>query len=278
MIESVTRVNSLELPDLEPYRTLKRPEEHFRKGFFVAEGNKVVLRLFESHLEILSVLMTEEWLKKCKLTLENRPEPVKVFIAEDKLIQTIIGFKYHQGIMAIAKVPPSYTISSSVESSNFPRLFVALDNLTNSENTGVILRNCAACGVDAILAGETTADPYLRRSVRNSMGTVFKLKIVRCFTLPEALQELKETYNFSIIAAHPREESISLSDVNFTKDICIVLGNEDNGVSNAVLDVCDTLMKIPMVNGVDSFNVGCASAIILYEAFLQRKHCKGYLG
>lgn len=274
MIKNITIVNSLDILELEPYQTLKRPVEHLKKGIFVAEGDKVVLRLFETNLEILSILLTEEWLKRCKLTIEVRPEPIEVFIAEDKLIQTIVGFRYHQGIMAIAKVPVAQTVPSTIENSDSPRLFVALDNITNSENIGVILRNCAACGVDAIFVGETTADPYLRRSVRNSMGTVFKLKIVRCSSLSCTLQELKETYNFSIIAAHPREKSILLPQVKFTKDICVVFGNEDKGISPNVLEISDTLMKIPMIKGVDSFNVGCASAIILYESFLQRNFSK----
>jgi tRNA G18 (ribose-2'-O)-methylase SpoU len=270
MIASIADIDTTDHPGLEPYNTLRRWAEHDRLGIFVAEGNKVVLRLIASSLTIDSILLTDEWFTRCREALEQRPEPVAVYRGTARLVKSIVGFNYHQGIMAVARVPGSATIASVCAAAPAPRLFVALDHISNTENAGVIIRNCAACGATALISGETSVDPYLRRSVRNSMGAIFKLPVIYSGNLAATLNELRCNYGFSTIAAHVRPQSISMHQADFTRDCCIVFGNEQSGVSEEIAAQCDTLAIIPMHPGVDSFNVGCASAIMLYEALRQR--------
>lgn len=271
MIASIIDLSTLDHPGLEPYQTLRRPTEHNEKGIFVAEGNKVAIRLLASSITIDSILLTDEWLTRCRHDLERRPEPVAVYRADVNLVRSIVGFNFHQGIMAVGRVPPAATVTSVCTSIPAPRLFVALDHISSTENTGVIIRNCAACGMSAIIVGETSVDPYLRRSVRNSMGAVFKLPIIYSINLAATLNSLRNDYEISVIGAHVRPQSISMHAVDFKRDCCIVLGNEQSGISDEVAAICDTLAKIPMHPGVDSFNVGSASAIMLYEALRQRQ-------
>ncbi len=230
----------------------------------------MVLRFLASDLEMVSILLTDEWLSICKADLERRPEPVRVYRAPPELVKSIVGYNYHQGIMAVGRVPPKIELSKACDIVKPPRLFVALDGIGNTENVGVIIRNCAACGVGAVLSGETSVDPYLRRSVRNSMGAVFRIPVVYCESLAETIGELREKYGFSIIAAHLQPHSVPIYQVDFTNDCCIIFGNEQYGVSHTVVSRCNVVTAIPMHAGVDSFNVACASAIILHEAFRQR--------
>ena len=151
-----------------------------------------------------------------------------------------------------------------------PHLLAALDGLVSAENVGVIVRNCAAFGVDALLVGETSSSPYLRRAVRNSMGTVFSLPICHVNDLADALTTLKDSYGTRIVAAHPHERS-TIHTTPLTGNMCIVLGNEGDGLSPNILDVCTDRVAIPMMNGTDSLNVGSASAVFLYEARRQRQ-------
>ena len=270
MISRIELVTSLDAPGLEPYRTLRRPLSHRERGVFIAEGSKVVLRFLESPLTAVSILLTPEWFERCRATLEARPDAVPAFVAEKELLETIVGFRCHQGIMAIGIVPAAPTVEAIVRASPLPRLFVAADNLASAENIGVIVRNCAACGVQALITGETSADPFLRRAVRNSMGTIFKLPIVYSEKLTDTIKILRSTYGVRVFAAHPRPESVALCDADFTRDTCIVVGNEDGGISQDVLELCDQSITIPMAPGIDSFNVACASAVVLYEATRQR--------
>lgn len=266
----IISISSLDHPELLPYRTLRQPIEHLRKGIFIAEGEKVVRRLIKSQIEILSVLITSEWLKLFQPLLDVRHEFIHVFVANKSLLESIVGYHLHQGIMALGKIPRSETIDSVLAQSPHPQIFVAVDGLTNSENLGVLVRNCTAFGVQALFVGETSSSPYLRRAVRNSMGTVFKLPNVQCDNLVRTLKTLKTQSHCTVIAAHPHANGQTIQQGNFINDCCIVFGSEGNGTSSPVLSLCDVMTAIPMSRGVDSLNVASASAVFLYEVARQR--------
>jgi tRNA G18 (ribose-2'-O)-methylase SpoU len=266
----ITDVASIEHPYFEPYRTLKRPLEHQKDGIFVAEGEKVVRRLLESPHRIISILLTREWFALYRPLLEARSESISVHIAKKELIETIVGFQLHKGIMAVARIPERTTLENVISKMERPLFFVAADGIMNSENLGVIVRNCASFGVSALLIGETSCDPYLRRAVRNSMGNVFSLPIIYFSDIANELREVRSRYGVTIIAAHPRETSRSIDAIDFSDNCCIVLGSEGHGISERVLAACDTEAAIPMTMGVDSLNVASASAVIMYEVQRQR--------
>lgn len=264
-------VETLEDPLLQPYRTLRRPLEHQRGGIFVAEGEKVVHRLLGSVLDVVSLLMTPEWLEVYRPMLEFKTWNAQIFVGPKSVVESIVGFRLHQGIMAVARVPESPSLAEALKRSQTPRLFVAVDGLTNAENLGVLVRNCAAFDVDALLVGETSSSPYLRRAVRNSMGTVFSLPVVQLSDLVGAIHELRSTHGVHVIAAHPHTDEKALHQVSFGGDCCVVFGSEGEGVSVDVLAACDESVAIPMKKGVDSLNVASASAVFLYEIGRQRK-------
>ena len=267
---TIVPVLSLDEIDLQPYRSLRRPLEHQRNGIFVAEGEKVVRRLLGSTLEVLTVLLTPEWLEEYRPLLDARSGTLRVFVAPKHLVEEIVGFHLHQGIMAVARIPRPLTLQEALTHVHRPALLVAVDGLTNAENLGVLVRNCAAFDVDAVLVGETSSSPYLRRAVRNSMGTVFNLEVVQLASLVDSLLELKSRHAMRIVAAHPHAERVALSQASMTGDCCIVFGSEGEGINSAVLAVCDDLVAIPMHEGVDSLNVASASAVFLYEVQRQR--------
>ncbi|HCV43438.1 MAG TPA: hypothetical protein DGH68_08125 [Bacteroidetes bacterium] len=264
----IHRITSLDLSELQPYRTLRRPAEHYEQGIFVAEGEKVVRRLLASGLPTISMLLTEEWfatLTQSKITL-TAPD---IFVAEKSLLEAIVGFRMHQGIMAVVRVPPEPSLDQLVDSSPSPRLFVALDGLVFAENVGVVVRNCAAFGVQGILVGGTSASPYLRRAVRNSMGTVFRMPVLHCPALFETLMRLHTEYGMSILVTDAHTQT-SLYHLDCVDNLCIVFGNEDSGVSDEVRGAATHAARIPMAEGVDSLNVASASAVVLAEVARQR--------
>src|SRR5689334_23860273 len=98
---TVEHIDSLDLPDLQPYRTMRRQMAHREQGVFVAEGEKVVQRLLESKFGVSSALMPERWLSELEPLLKARPEIVRVFIAEKALLETLTGFSMYQGLLAV---------------------------------------------------------------------------------------------------------------------------------------------------------------------------------
>jgi len=263
----VREVTTLNLPELAPYRTLRRPVEHQKQGIFVAEGDKVVRRLLDSGLTLVSMLMTPDWFHRL-FTTGTQP-PCQVFVADKKLVETIVGYGLHQGIMAVGRIPREQPLDEMIQLTQQPHLLVALDGIANAENVGVIMRNAAAFGAQGIVVGETSSSPYLRRAVRNSMGAVFRLPVVSSTNTVEDLGSLR-TKGFSVIAAHPRA-SLSLYEADLTGDLCLILGNEESGVSTPVLEICTHQISIPILNQIDSLNVSSACAVFLYEIPRQRK-------
>ena len=265
----VEQIQSFDRPELQPYRTMRRQMDHRRDGLFVAEGEKVVRRLLESSFEVVSVLMPELWLSELKDLLEARPECVRVYLAEKSLLETLTGFSMYQGLLAAGRIPQLWSLEQAMEASASPRLFVAVDGLSSAENLGSLVRNAVAFGAQALIVGETSTSPYLRRAVRSSMGTIFKLPVIESESLRSALQTLRGA-GFSCVGAHPHVDRRTLTAADFRGDSCLVFGSEGNGISKPILECCQDLVAIPMFAGVDSLNVGAAAAVFLYEANRQR--------
>lgn len=264
-------IDSLDLPELAPYRTMKRPVEHVAQGIFVAEGDKVVHRLLASNFPVVSALLPAKRLEEFEAELKARPEHIPVYLVQNKhVLEALVGFAMFQGVMAVGRIPSRPNLAGVLQTGARPRLLVAVDGLTNSENLGVLVRNCVAFGATALVVGETCASPYLRRAVRNSMGAIFQLPVVESANLPATLAELR-AQRVCCIAAHPHTDRQTLNRTNLTRDCCIVLGSEGTGLSPAVLAACDEAAAISMANQVDSLNVSNAAAVFLYEAQRQRE-------
>jgi len=269
-ILSLQPVASLDPPELSPYRTLRLEHQHWANRIFVAEGEKVVRRLLASDHEVLSVLLPEKWFHTLRPLLEQRPEPVRVYTADKKLLERLTGFSMYQGLLAVARMPPPLPLEVAWQRSTPPRLWVAVDGLTNAENLGALVRNCAAFKVQALLVGETSSSPYLRRAVRSSMGTILRLPVVETHDLVAALRRSRGL-GLRCIAAHPHTRHCSVTQTNLQGDCCLVFGSEGEGLSTAVREACDESVAIPMPPAVDSLNVASAAAVFLYEANRQRE-------
>jgi tRNA G18 (ribose-2'-O)-methylase SpoU len=282
----VQKIISFDEPELAPYRTMRRSAEHEAQGIFIAEGEKVTRRLLESHFTVLSIVLPEKHLENYRPLLETRPEQVTVYLAEKPLLETLVGYSLFQGVLAVGKIPPPASLDDILAKSPKLQLLVAIDSLSNAENLGALVRNCVAFGVHGLIVGETSSSPFLRRAVRNSMGTIFQLPIwevkmandavqlrrdgTATFSLAQTLQDLR-VRGIRCIAAHPRANGKTLSQADFSGDCCLVFGSEGDGISKAVLESCDEAVAIPMPPTVDSLNVGAAAAVFLYEVARQRK-------
>ncbi|PYI87215.1 MAG: hypothetical protein DME26_06805 [Verrucomicrobia bacterium] len=166
------------------------------------------------------------------------------------MLEKLTGFSMYQGVLAVAKIPNPTTLETILSKASRPFLFGAVDGLTNAENLGGLVRNCVAFGVQALLVGETSSSPYLRRAVRASMGAIFNLAVVETINLVLALQQLRAK-NVRCIAAHPHADRGTLSQADFRCDCCVVFGSEGYGISPQVRETCDDVVAIPMHGSVE---------------------------
>jgi tRNA G18 (ribose-2'-O)-methylase SpoU len=266
---TVHKIGSLDLPQLQPYRTMRRQLEHHVQGIFVAEGEKVVRRLLESPLPVISLLLPQDWIAPFEPLLNERSSNIEVYVAEKRILETLTGFSMYQGVLGLAKIPEPLTLHQILERSPRPWLLAATDSLTNAENLGAVIRNCAAFKVQAVVTGETCCSPFLRRAVRSSMGAIFQLPVFESHSLTRTLSELR-LRGIRCIAAHPHAEHRTLPQAELAGDCCLVFGSEGQGIAPAVLDICDESVAIPMPKIIDSLNVSSAAAVFLYEAACQR--------
>src|ERR1043166_1835859 len=152
----IVPLSSLDDPRLTAYRTMRQQFDHFREEIFVAEGENVVLRLLESPLCVISLLVPENKVSPFEALLAQRNENIPVFIAPRRMLEQLTGFQLYQGILALAKVPPPRPPDEVLQLPS-PRLLIALDGVSNSENLGVVIRNAAGFGTDGLILGETCA-------------------------------------------------------------------------------------------------------------------------
>ncbi len=263
-------VQSLDAPELALYLTLKRVEEHERAGVLVAANIKVVKRLLASRYTVVSALLTSAWLEKLEPQLRARPEAeLAVYVAEQKVLETITGYKLHQGALAVAKIPPLPDFEMLLKNSPRPLLLAGVEGLASAENLGAVVRSCAAFGAHFLIVGETCGSPFQRRAVAGSMGTIFEQPLVRVDNLVETLTALRAR-GVRCLAAHPRPGAKKLSAVDLRGDCCLVFGAEGPGLTEAVLAACDDAVEIPMPSHMNSLNVAVATGVFLYEATRQR--------
>lgn len=269
---NIQHIVDLDTAELEPYRTLRERTWHWGSGHFVAESAKVVRAVLDSSVGIRSMLISEHWLSENNSILETaRIGDAPVFVASDELLQRIVGYALHQGVMAVCSIPENPSIDALWSAKPKASLLVALEGIADAENMGMILRNCAAFGVDGVLVGRDSCSPWLRRSVRVSVGHMFLLRIRICDDILRDVRLLRASGGVRVVGAVPRGGSSQVFrhiPVREADDasLCLLFGSEAHGLTPEATALCDALFTIPMRLGVDSINVANAVAVALYAA------------
>src|SRR5258705_12439753 len=96
----VQQIESFDLPELQPYRTMRRQMDHRQQGIFVAEGDKVVRRLLESSFEVVSVLLPEKWRSELTPVLQAGSDEIPVLVPGKPCLETRAAFSMYQGLLA----------------------------------------------------------------------------------------------------------------------------------------------------------------------------------
>lgn len=234
--------------DIAEFDSLR--DRHGAKGHFIGDGARVSGHIIRRGAA-LKVLCTEDWASRLKV-----PDSVEILIAPRERLDGVVGFRLHQGIMALGRIPDPGPIRGTFH--------VALDRLANAENVGSVLRTCAAFGVDGLIVGPGTSNPWLRRSVRVSMGAGLRVPIHFVDDLPAALVPLNAW------AAHIHGNRRDYRNVDYREPVCLVLGSEADGVCDEVREACRGVIYIPMAGDWDCLNVASSAAVLLAEVARQR--------
>ena len=177
----------------------------------------------------------------------------------------------HQGVVALVHPLDFLSIEDLFEPARpgAARLLLALDGVEDPQNLGALLRVADGAGVDGVLLTERRSAPLSPVAVKASAGAAEHLRIARVVNLVRALEELKRR-NLWIIGLDERGQT-DYDQFDLTGDCVLVLGREGAGLHDLVRRTCDHLLRIPMSGGVSSLNVSAAGAVVLFEAFRQRR-------
>lgn len=280
-------VGSLDDPRLEVFTALTdsqlRNKLEPEKGIFIAESEKVVTRALDAGLEPVAFLMEDRWLDVMDAALKRAKEvapDAPIFVASRPVMEQITGYDVTRGALSAFRRKPLPTVEEVTAPA---RRIAVLEDITNAANVGSIFRSAAALGVDGVLVTPGCCDPLYRRSVRVSMGTVFQIPWTYIGTdvkekgahgntghkggwATSGIPQL-QARGFEVAALALTDNSISIDDpaLKQTDKLAFILGTEGDGLADATIALCDHTVKIPMFHGVDSLNVGAASAVAFWE-------------
>ena len=242
------------------YRDLLSAKASRRCGLFVAEGRLLVDRLVASSFPTHSILIDERRLS----LLDDQPDDRLIYVTPAKLIEQIIGFNFHRGILACGYRKPRRSLRDLIQHVPAAATVLVCVGVQDPTNLGSILRSAAAFGVDAVLLGGQCSDPFSRRVLRVSMGATLKLPLTESEDLVADLSRLHDDFQFERIAT-VLEEAEYLDKARRAARIAIVIGNEAHGLPDEIAEACERRVTIPMQLGTDSLNVAVASGIMLHH-------------
>ncbi len=152
------------------------------------------------------------------------------------------------------------------------KLFIILENLQDPGNLGTIFRTGEGAGVDGIIMSSQTVDIYNPKTIRSTMGSVYRVPFLYTDDICGAIRTLQE-HGVSVYAAHLKADKY-YDEYDYRAGCAFLVGNESNGLSEETAGCADAYLKIPMKGKVESLNAAVASSILLYEAARQRRTTK----
>jgi 23S rRNA (guanosine2251-2'-O)-methyltransferase len=178
----------------------------------------------------------------------------------------------HQGVIAFAK-PFSYIalndFLSRCKRLHQPRLVLAADHITDEGNLGALVRTAAFFGVHGLLLPRDRSAGVTGKIMKRSSGAFLNLPVIRVVNLGRALDRFKKE-GFWVVGAAERAKT-SIYNVDWDRNIILVLGSENKGISRLIQSRCDESVCIPSWGHIPSLNVSVAGGIILSEILRQRR-------
>ncbi len=241
-------------------------------GVFIAEGVLVVEQLIRSRFPVQSVLVTTNRAKNITAVLDQVPEGVPIYGASQTVIDEIVGFPMHRGLLACGQRLPN---PDPIELAKGCRALVVMEDLSNHDNVGSVFRSVAAMGGKGvgILMTKRCCDPLYRKALRVSMGHVLNVPFAAIDDLESAMNQLGEL-GFTSIAFTPDNQSMTIDEslkqggknqIEPIRKPMLMFGAEGPGLSEGVKAAADQCVRIEMTKDVDSLNIAVSAAVGIHR-------------
>ncbi|NQX10928.1 RNA methyltransferase [Microbacteriaceae bacterium VKM Ac-2855] len=233
-------------------------------GLYIAESALVLERALRAGHEPRSVLALGGSVAEAERILAGRDVPI--FTGPGELLADLTGYLLHRGLIAAMHRP---ALPDPGELLRDARRVIVLENVVDPTNVGAIFRSVGAIGADAVLVTPRCSDPFYRRAIRVSMGTVLQVPWTRVGDWTETAATLHAA-GFTIAAMALTDDSVELRAfaAEAPERVALVLGTEGEGLTPEALAAADAVVRIPMRHGIDSLNVAAASAVAMWALAL----------
>ncbi len=226
------------------------------EGKFLAEGRKLCPELARG-AELETLFCTETALEKSP---ELNDLPGEHYLVEDHVADKLADVGTHQGVFGIFKTPV-HTLDEVKTGGRY----LALERVQDPGNVGTLLRSAAAFGFDAVILGDGCASPFAPKTLRASMGAAVRIPVIEAGSMPETVVALRTKKITCLAAALYHSEPLSSASSSYPDGVCVVIGSEGQGLTDATIEACDAAVRIPMTDRVESLNAGIAGSILLWH-------------
>lgn len=253
------RISSKDNSLIKYVKKLKEKKYRQQYGEYVVEGLKMIEEAINENAKINKIIICESEDNTEMIENHLRYEIARFdcVLVPHSIFKTLSDVETPQGIMAI--IEKNYA-SKKIDFNT--DIIVALDDVQDPGNLGTILRTIDSIGLKQVLVSKNTVDCYNSKVIRSTMGAIFRVNVIECDDLCNILT-LTKNNGFKIMVTSLKAKK-SIYDVKYKKKV-IVVGNEANGVSEAVIKLADEKLIIPMQGKTESLNVAVATGVILYE-------------
>jgi tRNA G18 (ribose-2'-O)-methylase SpoU len=244
-------------------KKLHRDKFREQENRFLAEGSNVVATILATAPDIFVKVFLSEDFNENELLLNLEDANVKMERIPQYLLKEIATTKTTPGIIAICQAAPLRP--------NWDRaqMVTLVDAVQDPGNLGAIFRTSIGFGMDAVVMGSGTVDPFNPKVVRGSSGTFLKLPFENRVDMAERILFLKSK-GFTIIATSPHAVQ-TLSEAKLRRKVAFLVGNEGAGAQQSYIDMADVTVKIDMSNAIESLNVAVAHGIVAHELYIKRR-------
>lgn len=256
-------ITSASNPRIKLARKLTRRRARAQAGLCLLEGTRLVSDAWSAGVSFDSVFVTQRFVDQPELlpilpVLEKAGAPL--FLVSDALLAEISDTTTPQGIVALSHLP-------NLPVPPDPWLVLVLDGVGNPGNAGTLLRSAVAAGVELVVFGPGTVDPFSPKVLRAGMGAHFRIATLAATSWGDVDSALGQGRLLYVADA---QASLSYDAVDWNRSAALVIGSEAHGPSQAALTAAIPV-AIPISSGVESLNAGVAGSVILFEAARQRR-------
>lgn len=244
---------------------MKKSKERKEKGVFVVEGTKMVA---EAPTEwIKNVYISETYENEHQhLIKELQKKGISLETVADNVFKAVSDTQTPQGILAVISTP-SYALTQLLAGDKTHLLI--LESVQDPGNLGTMVRTGEGAGVTGIIMNKTTVDLFNPKTIRSTMGSIYRVPFYITDNLKETLCDLKEN-GVNLYAAHLKGTG-AYDEADYTGATGFLIGNEGNGLSDEIADLANSYIKIPMEGKVESLNAAISASLLMYEANRQRR-------